>query len=146
MFFFFFLKSIKMYSYCHYLHIVNHRNIVRSPVLMRELWLQMLHDIHPNAKSSFVTKGESHLPLFTGHFLRICETDNFSQLSVDLWGTRIVTGTMEKLVVPGLSTVNTGKPLLWRKLIFHMFINSLSFTSFMALQICFWGRSPWTEL
>ncbi|KAE8650822.1 phospholipid--sterol O-acyltransferase [Cucumis sativus] len=35
---------------------VNHRNIVRSPVLMRELWLQMLHDIHPNAKSSFVTK------------------------------------------------------------------------------------------
>ncbi|XP_078448286.1 phospholipid sterol acyl transferase 1 isoform X2 [Wolffia australiana] len=34
----------------------NHRNIVRSPVLMRELWLQMWHDIHPNAKSKFVTK------------------------------------------------------------------------------------------
>ncbi|XP_072968615.1 phospholipid--sterol O-acyltransferase [Typha angustifolia] len=34
----------------------NHRNIVRSPVLMRELWLQMWHDIHPDAKSKFVTK------------------------------------------------------------------------------------------
>ncbi|KAK9265856.1 hypothetical protein L1049_027089 [Liquidambar formosana] len=36
----------------------NHRNIVRSPVLMRELWLQMWHDIHPDAKSSFVTKAK----------------------------------------------------------------------------------------
>lgn len=24
---------------------------------MREVWLQMWHDIHPNAKSQFVTKG-----------------------------------------------------------------------------------------
>ncbi|XP_038692368.1 phospholipid--sterol O-acyltransferase-like isoform X2 [Tripterygium wilfordii] len=36
----------------------NHRNIVRSPVLMRELWLQMWHDIHPDAKSKFVTKAK----------------------------------------------------------------------------------------
>ncbi|KAG8641805.1 phospholipid--sterol O-acyltransferase-like isoform X2 [Manihot esculenta] len=36
----------------------NHRNIVRSPVLMRELWLQMWHDIHPNKKSEFVTKAK----------------------------------------------------------------------------------------
>ncbi|CAN1131532.1 Phospholipid--sterol O-acyltransferase, partial [Linum perenne] len=36
----------------------NHRNIVRSPVLMRELWLQMWHDIHPNATSKFVTKAK----------------------------------------------------------------------------------------
>ncbi|KDP26492.1 hypothetical protein JCGZ_17650 [Jatropha curcas] len=36
----------------------NHRNIVRSPVLMRELWLQIWHDIHPNAKSKFVTKAK----------------------------------------------------------------------------------------
>lgn len=36
----------------------NHRNIVRSPVLMRELWLQMWHDIHPDAKSRFVTKAK----------------------------------------------------------------------------------------
>uniref|UniRef100_A0A6P4A6P8 phospholipid--sterol O-acyltransferase isoform X1 n=1 Tax=Ziziphus jujuba TaxID=326968 RepID=A0A6P4A6P8_ZIZJJ len=36
----------------------NHRNIVRSPVLMRELWLQMWHDIHPKAKSKFVTKAK----------------------------------------------------------------------------------------
>ncbi|PKA55671.1 Phospholipid--sterol O-acyltransferase [Apostasia shenzhenica] len=36
----------------------NHRNIVRSPVLMRELWLQMWHDIHPDAKSEFVTKAK----------------------------------------------------------------------------------------
>ncbi|WOK95390.1 phospholipid--sterol O-acyltransferase [Canna indica] len=35
-----------------------HRNIVRSPVLMRELWLQMWHDIHPDAKSKFVTKAK----------------------------------------------------------------------------------------
>ncbi|KAH7669763.1 Phospholipid:diacylglycerol acyltransferase protein [Dioscorea alata] len=34
----------------------NHRNIVRLPVFMRELWLQMWHDIHPDAKSKFVTK------------------------------------------------------------------------------------------
>ncbi|KAJ3672118.1 hypothetical protein LUZ60_006839 [Juncus effusus] len=34
----------------------NHRNIVRLQVLMRELWLQMWHDIHPHAKSKFVTK------------------------------------------------------------------------------------------
>ncbi|CAA7391394.1 unnamed protein product [Spirodela intermedia] len=34
----------------------NHRNIVRSPVLMRELWLQMWHDIQPDARSKFVTK------------------------------------------------------------------------------------------
>uniref|UniRef100_A0A5B6Z9N8 Phospholipid--sterol O-acyltransferase n=1 Tax=Davidia involucrata TaxID=16924 RepID=A0A5B6Z9N8_DAVIN len=36
----------------------SHRNIVRSPVLMRELWLQMWHDIHPDAKSKFVTKAK----------------------------------------------------------------------------------------
>ncbi|KAJ0113187.1 hypothetical protein Patl1_01731 [Pistacia atlantica] len=36
----------------------NHRNIVRSPVLMRELWLQMWHDIHPDATSKFVTKAK----------------------------------------------------------------------------------------
>ncbi|XP_020274244.1 phospholipid--sterol O-acyltransferase [Asparagus officinalis] len=36
----------------------NHRNIVRSPVLMRELWLQMWHDIHPDASSKFVTKAK----------------------------------------------------------------------------------------
>lgn len=37
--------------------VANHRNIVRMQVLMRELWLQMWHDIHPNMQSSFVTKG-----------------------------------------------------------------------------------------
>ncbi|KAL5863796.1 hypothetical protein ACOSQ3_001310 [Xanthoceras sorbifolium] len=36
----------------------NHRNIVRSPVLMRELWLQIWHDIHPDATSKFVTKAK----------------------------------------------------------------------------------------
>ncbi|KAI7730168.1 hypothetical protein M8C21_001456 [Ambrosia artemisiifolia] len=36
----------------------NHRNIVRSPILMRELWLEMWHDIHPDKKSKFVTKGK----------------------------------------------------------------------------------------
>nr|XP_023922261.1 phospholipid--sterol O-acyltransferase [Quercus suber] len=36
----------------------SHRNIVRHPVLMRELWLQMWHDIHPDAKSRFVTKAK----------------------------------------------------------------------------------------
>ncbi|XP_068662865.1 phospholipid--sterol O-acyltransferase isoform X1 [Aristolochia californica] len=34
----------------------NHRNIVRLPVLMRELWLQMWHDIQPDARSKFVSK------------------------------------------------------------------------------------------
>lgn len=41
--------------------VANHRNIVRSPVLMRELWLQMWHDIQPGAKSKFVTKGKNKL-------------------------------------------------------------------------------------
>ncbi|XP_027352565.1 phospholipid--sterol O-acyltransferase isoform X2 [Abrus precatorius] len=36
----------------------NHRNIVRSPVLMRELWLELWHDTHPDAKSNFVTKAK----------------------------------------------------------------------------------------
>ncbi|XP_015579288.2 phospholipid--sterol O-acyltransferase isoform X3 [Ricinus communis] len=34
----------------------NHRNIVRSEILMRELWLQIWHDIQSDAKSEFVTK------------------------------------------------------------------------------------------
>ncbi|XP_042016536.1 phospholipid--sterol O-acyltransferase-like isoform X1 [Salvia splendens] len=34
----------------------NHRNIVRSPILMRELWLETWHDTHPDKKSNFVTK------------------------------------------------------------------------------------------
>ncbi|KAK4482354.1 hypothetical protein RD792_009507 [Penstemon davidsonii] len=34
----------------------NHRHIVRSSTLMRELWLEMWHDIHPDKKSKFVTK------------------------------------------------------------------------------------------
>lgn len=33
---------------------------------MRELWLQMWHDIHPDAKLKFVTKGTTAL-LFTHH-------------------------------------------------------------------------------
>ncbi|XP_057965162.1 phospholipid--sterol O-acyltransferase [Malania oleifera] len=36
----------------------SHRNIVRTPALMRELWLQLWHDIHPDAKSKFVTKAK----------------------------------------------------------------------------------------
>ncbi|KAE9460748.1 hypothetical protein C3L33_07369, partial [Rhododendron williamsianum] len=36
----------------------NHRNIVKAPVLMRELWLEMWHDIHPDAKSKFVMKAK----------------------------------------------------------------------------------------
>jgi hypothetical protein len=30
------------------------------PVLMRELWLEMWHDMHPDSKSKFVTKGLLH--------------------------------------------------------------------------------------
>lgn len=44
----------------------HHRNIVRYPVLMRELWLQMWHDIHPDTKTKFVTKGTI---LYQLHFL-----------------------------------------------------------------------------
>jgi hypothetical protein len=47
----------------------NHRNIVRSPVLMRELWLQMWHDIQPGAKSKFVTKGKKETYWLLYHFL-----------------------------------------------------------------------------
>ncbi|KAI4301061.1 hypothetical protein L6164_034378 [Bauhinia variegata] len=33
-----------------------HMGIIKSPVLMRELWLEIWHDIHPGAKSGFVRK------------------------------------------------------------------------------------------
>jgi hypothetical protein len=29
---------------------------------MRELWLEMWHDMHPDSKSKFVTKGMLHSP------------------------------------------------------------------------------------
>ena len=66
--------------------VANHRNIVRSPVLMRELWLQMWHDIHPDAKSKFVTKGEFLLDNFLlMSTLNKCSVLNLAQqLSVDL--------------------------------------------------------------
>jgi hypothetical protein len=31
---------------------------VRSPVLLRELWLETVHSFHPDAKRHFVSKGE----------------------------------------------------------------------------------------
>lgn len=34
---------------------------------MRELWLQMLHDIHPDASSSFVSKGNLVYTIFLHH-------------------------------------------------------------------------------
>lgn len=40
----------------------NHRNIVRSPIVMREIWLEMWHDIHSETDKKFVTKGK---PLFS---------------------------------------------------------------------------------
>lgn len=43
----------------YHLHVANHRNIVRSPALMRELWLQIWHDIHVDSPSKFVTKGKT---------------------------------------------------------------------------------------
>lgn len=49
--------------------------MVRSPALMRELWLEMWHDMHPAAESKFVTKGGA-FSLFVGllsyllHFLK----------------------------------------------------------------------------
>lgn len=35
---------------------VDHRNIVRLPVLLRELWLETAHEFHPEAKRRFVSK------------------------------------------------------------------------------------------
>ncbi|XP_024533140.1 phospholipid--sterol O-acyltransferase [Selaginella moellendorffii] len=37
---------------------IDHRNLVRSPVLLRELWLEILHDSHPQATRSFVSKAK----------------------------------------------------------------------------------------
>ncbi|WOG81734.1 hypothetical protein DCAR_0100885 [Daucus carota subsp. sativus] len=34
----------------------NHRNIVRSPIMMREIWLEMWHDAHADKNKNFVTK------------------------------------------------------------------------------------------
>jgi len=36
---------------------VDHRNIVRSSILMRELWLETAHSYHKDAKRQFVSKG-----------------------------------------------------------------------------------------
>ncbi|MCO5551023.1 hypothetical protein L7F22_004518 [Adiantum nelumboides] len=35
---------------------VNHRNMVRSPYLMRELWLELTHSAHPAAQRKFMPK------------------------------------------------------------------------------------------
>jgi len=35
---------------------VDHRNIVRSSILLRELWLETVHSFHPDAKRRFVSK------------------------------------------------------------------------------------------
>jgi hypothetical protein len=51
----FLLSTLTVTNYV--LLTANHRNIVRMPVLMRELWLEMWHDMHPDSKSKFVTKG-----------------------------------------------------------------------------------------
>ncbi|KAG6542404.1 hypothetical protein Mapa_016233 [Marchantia paleacea] len=37
---------------------VDHRNILRSPVFLRELWLETVHSYHPNAKKHFVSKAK----------------------------------------------------------------------------------------
>ncbi|XP_057858756.2 phospholipid--sterol O-acyltransferase isoform X2 [Cryptomeria japonica] len=37
---------------------VNHRNLVQSPVIMRELWLEMWHSFHPDTKTKFVSKAK----------------------------------------------------------------------------------------
>lgn len=34
----------------------NHRNIVRSSIVMREIWLEMWHDMHSDTDKNFVTK------------------------------------------------------------------------------------------
>ncbi|KAJ7292279.1 hypothetical protein O6H91_Y288800 [Diphasiastrum complanatum] len=35
---------------------LDHRNLVRSPVLMREMWLETLHSLHPEPNKHFVSK------------------------------------------------------------------------------------------
>jgi hypothetical protein len=35
---------------------VGHRNIIREPVFLRELWLETVHSYHAGAKRSFVSK------------------------------------------------------------------------------------------
>ncbi|KAL2643136.1 hypothetical protein R1flu_010723 [Riccia fluitans] len=37
---------------------VDHRNILRSPVFLRELWLEIVHSYHPSAKRHFVSKAK----------------------------------------------------------------------------------------
>eukprot|EP00249_Psilotum_nudum_P005401 c18838_g1_i5 orf=705-1070(+) len=37
---------------------VDHRNIVRWPAFLRELWLETSHGFHPDARRLFVSKGK----------------------------------------------------------------------------------------
>lgn len=39
------------------MHAVDHRNIVRSKVLLREMWLETMHSFNQNPKRSFASKG-----------------------------------------------------------------------------------------
>lgn len=74
---------------------------------MRELWLQMWHDIHPDAKSKFVTKGEI-LKLSLTHTEWTFTNVQLSQQSVDLWGMKTAIGIMAKLAVHGQIIANIG--------------------------------------
>lgn len=87
---------------------------MRLQVLMRELWLQMWHELHPDATSKFVTKGIQCFYLFLSlyakitlivHILLISFSEQLCEVRYEML---TVTGIMERLDALGLITVNTG--------------------------------------
>lgn len=77
---------------------------------MRELWLQMWHDIHPDAKSKFMTKGTLSYfsPFFSVRILAVKRNYICEQLSAVHLGMLTAIGIMLKLDVLGQNIVNTG--------------------------------------
>lgn len=60
---------------------VDHRNIVRSSILLRELWLETAHSYHKDAKRQFVSKG--HHPGHGASFSFYCWFDCKSRDGVE---------------------------------------------------------------
>lgn len=106
---------------------VDHRSIVSSHVLLREVWLEMFHESHPNASLPFVRKGEAHTPgPQRNPWARVLKplrsTQKHSpdthasagaapgwQITASPCGTRTASGTTPEPAVPPHSTVNTGQ-------------------------------------
>lgn len=134
---------------CKFSTVANHRNIVRSPALMRELWLEMWHDIHPDKKSKFVTKGGVWSSLFSSINVWVCIDIVSIATKSKAWaseGWGLLLGLRESSMCMGWT--------LWIQVrIFKLYFAKYSLFVYLGhlspvttMQICIRGCSPGTEL